>query len=305
MTRLPPPVSAGRKTLSDQGGGCHRHPVKQQRGASDRGLRAEASYRGQVSAAGAAQQPDRVGQHWAHPKQGVAHRGRLTRPTGVVDTGPEPDHRDRLGIGQRRHKNRGRGSVSDSHIAGYEQVGAGINLFVGDLLAGCDRGGGLVVGQRVLGGDIAAAAAHLVRADALRQRVRVHGQVRDPHGRARDIGQRVDRRPASVDVGDHLGGDFRRVRRHPGPGHTMVTGEHHHPGALELPRRTALLARRDPDRQVLETAQRSPRLGQAVLSGAGGCFGSRIGRRHRREADHPFAGLIGSVRPLSTRVYTG
>ena len=72
--------------------------------------------------------------------------------------------------------------------------------------------GGLLVGQRVLDGDIAAAAPHFVGADLLRGRVGVDRQVRDPHRRTGDVGQRVDRRPAGVDVGDHLGGHFRRVR---------------------------------------------------------------------------------------------
>ena len=89
--------------------------------------------------------------------------------------------------------------------------------------------------------------------------------------------------PPRVDVGDHLGGHLRRIGRHPGPGDAVVTGEHHHPGALELSRRALPLARRDPYRQVLEAAQRAPRLGQGVLAGAGGGCGARVGRRDRRE----------------------
>ena len=60
-----------------------------------------------------------------------------------------------------------------------------VDLLVGDPLARRDRAGGLLVGQRVLHGDIAAAAPHLVGADLLRQRLGVHRQVGDPHRRVR------------------------------------------------------------------------------------------------------------------------
>ena len=92
------------------------------------------------------------------------------------------------------------------------------------------------------------------------------------------LGQRVDRRAAGVDVGDHLGGHLRRVGGYAGVRDAVVTGEHHHPRALELPRRTLALARRHPHRQVLEAAQRAERLGQGVLAGAGGRGGVRVGR---------------------------
>ncbi len=111
---LPPLPRAGRQPLGDQRGGGHRHAVEQQRGAPHRGLRAEARHRGQIGAAAAAQQPDRVGQHQPRPEQGVAHRGRLAGPARVVDPGPEADHGDRLGVRHRRDQNRCRRGVSDA-----------------------------------------------------------------------------------------------------------------------------------------------------------------------------------------------
>ena len=146
------------------------------------------------------------------------------------------------------------------------------------LPARLDRGGGLVGGQRVLRRRCCRCrGAPCARRSARRQRLGVDREVDDPHGRAGDLGQHVDRRAAGVEVGDHLRGDLRRVGGHPGPGDAVVTGEHHHPRALELPRRALALARRDPHRQVLEPAQRAGRLGQRVLAGAGG----RGGAPHR------------------------
>ena len=125
------------------------------------------------------------------------------------------------------------------------------------------------LGKRVLDRDVAAAAPHLVGADLLRQRLSVDREVDDPHRRARDLGQRVDRRAARVDVGHHLGGDLGREGRYPRPGHAVVTGEHHDPRALELRWWTMPLARRHPDRQIFEPAQGAAGLGQGVLAGAG------------------------------------
>ena len=66
------------------------------------------------------------------PVQRVAHRRGLADPARVVDTGAAADHRHRLGVGQCRNQNRRRRGVSDAHVAGDQQVGAGVDLLVGD-----------------------------------------------------------------------------------------------------------------------------------------------------------------------------
>ena len=50
----------------------------------------------------------------------------------------------------------------------------------------------------------------------------------------------------------------------------MVAGKDDHPRPLELARRTLPLTGRDPNRQILQPAQRTARLGQGVLAGTGG-----------------------------------
>ena len=99
------------------------------------------------------------------PVERVAHRRGLADPPRVVDTGAAADHRHRLGVGQCRNENRRRRGISDAHVAGDQQVRAGVHLLVGDGAARRDRRGHLVLRQRVLDGDVTAAATHLVGAD--------------------------------------------------------------------------------------------------------------------------------------------
>ena len=68
----------------------------------------------------------------------------------------------------------------------------------------------------------------------------------------------------------------------PADGDAVITGEHHHPRPLELARRAHALARRHPDRQLLEPAQRAGRLGQRVLPGP--ACGRDVLRRAPRSA---------------------
>src|SRR6185437_16591071 len=115
--------------------------------------------------------------------------------------------------------------ISDTHVARDQQVGALVDLLVGDLAAGVDRVAGLLLGKRILGGDVTAAAPDFVSPDLGGQRVGVHGEVDHPHGGSGDLGEHVDRSTSGRHVGDHLRGDFRGVGRYAGPGHTVVAGE--------------------------------------------------------------------------------
>ena len=204
----------GRQPFGHQGRRGHHHAVEQYRGAPHGGLRQKAGHGGQVGATGHPQQPDRVGTHRVRAVQRVADGRGLADPPSVVDAGAAADHRDRLGVGQRGDQHRCRGGVSDAHIAGDQQVGAGVHLLVGDGAARRDGGGRLVCGQRVLDGDVAAAATHLVGADRRRRGVGVHRDVDHPHRGTGDAGQHVDGRAAGVEVGHHLRGHLGRKRRH-------------------------------------------------------------------------------------------
>ncbi len=161
----------------------------------------------------------------------------------VVDAGTPANDGNRFGVGQGRDQSGCGGGVSDSHITRDQQVGAGIDFLVGNPEAGLDRGGHLLGAQRVFGGDVAAAAPHLVGADRRRKRLGgIHGDVDNPHARPRRLGEHVDSRAARVEVGDHLCRYLRRVRRNARGGDAVVAGEHHHAGALKLPRRAQPLA---------------------------------------------------------------
>ena len=207
----------------------------------------------------------------ARPVQRVADRGGLAGPAGVVDPGAPADHGNRLGVGQRGDQCRcGRG-VSDAHVAGDQQVGAGVDLLVGDPAARLDCG--LRPRRRSarprrrccrcsrrtlcapIDGDSGSSASTAMST------TRTVAPAR--------LGQHVDRRAAGVEVGHHLRGHLGGKRRHAGGGDAVVAGEHHHARPLELPWRAHALARRHPDRQLLEPAQRAGRLGQRVLAGPG------------------------------------
>ena len=178
----------------------------------------KAGHRRQVRAAAAAQQCDRVGQHLPGAKQRIAHRGGLARPARVVDSGPETDHGNGLGVRQRRHQRPlprwcfrfpcRRRSAGRRRRRPPRRRSACPPRWP-RVASSCGRARPRRRYRRC-------PAAPCARRSA-RQRVRIHRQVRDPHRRAGDAGQRVDRRAAGVDVGDHLGGHFRRVGRHPGP----------------------------------------------------------------------------------------
>ena len=98
-------------------------------------------------------------------EQRVTHRGSLTGPSSVVDPAPVANRGNRLDPGQRCYQNRCRSGISDSHVARNQQIGAPVDFLVGDLAAGVDRVTGLLLGERVLGGDVAAASSNLVGAD--------------------------------------------------------------------------------------------------------------------------------------------
>ncbi len=84
------------------------------------------------------------------------------------------------------------------------------------------------------------------------------------------------------------------------PGHTISRPANHHPGALELPRRTALA--RDATQTDRSSRRSAPAAsGQAVLL-CGRLLRSRTRASTLLASDHPFAGLIGTgPGPLSTR----
>ena len=163
---------------------------------------------------------------------------------------------------------------------------------------GPDGGDHFVGAQRILGGDVATGPPDFVRADCLRQGCfAIHPDVDDTHTGARLTGEHVDGRTAGVDIGDHLGGHLGRKRGHPRAGNTVVAREDDHPRPRELFRWAEPLTGGHPDRQLLEAAQRTLRLGQNVLAPPGRGTRPGVGWRDR--------GKIRQLRHVGASVFIG
>ena len=287
MPGLPPLPRAWGQPL---GGQCRRgdhRAVEQHRGAPHRGLRTETGHRRQIGATADAQQRNGIGRQAPGPVQRITNRRGLAGPARIVDAGTAADHFHGFGVGQCGHQRGRRGGVADTHVPGDQQIGAGVDFLVGDPASRLDRTDHLIRGQGVLDGDVAARPPDLVSADLVGQRLRsVDGDVDDAHAGARHIGEHVHRGATGDEVRHHPRRDLGRIGRHPGRGHAMVTGEDHHPGPLELLRRTLRLACRHPDRQLFEAPQRTCRFGQGRLARPRRRGGVRIGVRDRREVAH-------------------
>lgn len=207
MTGLPPCPRARCQVLGHQGRGRRHQSVQQNRRAPHRSLGQEPGHRGQVGTAAHPQEAQRIAGHGAGSVERVAYRTGLAHPAEVVDTGAAAHHDDRFGTGQCCHQSCCSRGISDAHIAGDEQVGAGVDLLIGDLAACFHRCRRLLGAQCIFHRDVAGAAAHLVGADRRRQRlIAVDGDVGDPHSGSGHLGQHVDRGPTGVEVRHHLAG---------------------------------------------------------------------------------------------------
>ena len=191
-----------------------------------------------------------------------------------------------IGTGEGRDQGRGRRRVGDPHVTGEQHVGTLVDEVVRDL-------------------DTASSAQRIVRGSspARRSRSAVPWRTRGAQARARrravvgdaDVDhaprrtpawrcERVDGGAPREEVRDHLRGDLLRPRGHALGVDAMVAGEHGDGGGCRVRAEgtsPAMPARRTDD--VLEGAQRAPRLGQAVLAGARIGDGDRLaGRRVAR-----------------------
>ena len=106
------------------------------------------------------------------------------------------------------------------------------------------------------------------------------------------VSQLIDRGATGGEVRHHLGGDLRRIRRHPLGGDTMITGEHQHLNILARGWAVPLPAG-GPLGQPLQPSQGSRRFDQGRLPRpnlSGGAFigagqiggqGAKFGQIHR------------------------
>ena len=132
-----------------------------------------------------------------------------------------------------------------------------------------------------------------------------------PHGHdtqlgSRQGGQLVDRGPTGGEVRDHLVGDLGGVGRD-SPARDVVPADEDQDQHALQPRRVPPLPGGQPDRQLLQPAQRPRGLGEFGVAGAAGSRRGRVGRRqvaqesaHRGEiGDRVVArGWHGGVRSL-------
>ncbi len=216
-------MSAGRKDASDQGGGLSPSPRQAAAGVPDRG-------RAQKPAIAACRWRS-AANHRVGRTLGAIRASRtaavLTRPTGVADNVPNPTtrpaHRSAppqeprprvFRFPYRRARSVGRHQPLRRRSAGRR-----------------DRGGGpgsLVNASRW---RYCCCRRNLCAPMRFRQRVRrVHGQVRDSARNAPATRRVLIAARQRVDA-TTPGGDSGGTPTIPGPGHTMVTGEHHLPGA--------------------------------------------------------------------------
>ena len=180
----------------------------------------------------------------------------LPREASVVHarpaSGPALSPEERGGDG------RGGGRVADPHFPGHEKVRRRIDRSP----AGRERRAHLGVRHGGAPGEIRRRAVEVERVDL--------------HPGPGEIGEPVDRRPARLEVADHL-------RRHLGREGTdalrrdaVVAGEDQHLRRVERGPRIANPAR-IPDRQLLQPAERARRLGQLPVTCLGRVPRGRIG----------------------------
>ena len=155
---------------------------------------AEPGERGEVGAAGDPQQGERVAGVRPGPAQGVADRGGLAHPAGVVDPAARARSTATGSAPVSAATSTEAGVVAPTpSAAGHQQVGAGVDLLVGQRPADGERALGLVLGERVLPVDPAAAGADPVARSAARRwpasvverRRRRPAPTPRPRGRAR------------------------------------------------------------------------------------------------------------------------
>ena len=238
MAGLPPVPRARRQPLGDQRRGRHHHAVEQQRGAPHRGLRAEAGHRGQVGAAAAcaAARPDRPTDRRARNSASRTAAVLRAQPASSMPVPRPTTATGSVSVSAATSAVAG-GGVSDAHVAGDQQVGAGVDLLVGDPAAGLDRGDAsrrpvsasstamLPLPRRTLCAPIAADSGSSTSTAMSATRTVAP---------ARSASTLIAAPPASM-LATICAVTSGGIGRHPGGGHAVVTGEHHHPGALELP----------------------------------------------------------------------
>ncbi len=93
--------------------------------------------------------------------------------------------------------------------------------------------------------------------------VDVDGEVEHPDGRRVRPGERVDGGPTAHEVEDHLGRHLGWIGADSAARDPVVGREHHHGHPVERARGARVLHAAQPDRQLLEPAERAGRLGQA------------------------------------------
>ena len=230
------------------------------------GLREEAGHRGQVGAGHRREHGERIVAMLSYSAHAVADRGGLADPSGVVDARTPADHLDGFAGGDRPDQDRRRSGVTDSHLPGDQQIRTGVDETVGDGASGREGPTRFVDAECVGHLQVTAATPYLERGDG-RVGVGVDRQIGHVHSGTGTPGEHIDGRPAPGDVGHHLRGDLRRVRRHAFAGDAVVAGEHDNPWGTQGSWRADALAGSHPIAQLLEPAQRPRRLGEGELAG--------------------------------------
>ena len=210
----PPATTAGRRApaVGDQRRGGHHHAVEQHRRAAHGGLSAEPRHRRQIRAAAHPQQPDRIGRQ--RRGRGTARRGsppscatqpassmpvpRPTTATGSVPVSAAIKVVAAVVFPIPMSPAISRSAPASTSSSAIRRPAS---------IAACASS----ARQRVLDGDVAAAAAHLVRADRRRTAARRQSTAMSTTRTRRpgELGEHVDRRAAGVEVRDHLRGDLR------------------------------------------------------------------------------------------------
>ena len=242
---------AGRRFREACGGGAADEPVEDHRDPLDPRPRDGAGHGRDLAPAQRLQDVQTVAPTPV-PFHAPCDHLRLEVQPRVVDPRPAPGPVGRRAAIERMGDGRGRGGVADPHLARHQQVRRRID----GRPAGRKRLDEPGIVHRGRFGEIRGRAIQ-------RQRVHVHprpGQLR----------QLVDRGPAVAEVRDHLHRHLGRKGRHATGRHAVVSGKDDDLRAFD-PRRGLAPPGGIPDRQILEPAQGTRRLGQlAVAVGGGG-----------------------------------
>ncbi len=201
-------------------------------------------------------------------RQPLGHHPRLVCKPRVVNAGAAPNPiRGRAAI-ERHRDGGGAGGVADAHFAHHQQIGRRINR----VPAGGKGRNGFGLAHRRGFGEIGGGAI----------------QFKCMHIQPGAKGARklVDRRPAMLEIGHHLGGDFGRKGGYPLGGNAVIARKNNDLRVLEGWAPIAAPAR-IPDRQILEPAQRAAWLGQLSVArlGAGARGGIGAGQRRQKGAE--------------------